>query len=155
MLISIDKVFLTAWHKKRKSGVTTAQVSAQKEKAKRLEEEKEKEREKAIMSKPKIFAGKNHIKKNIQGAFSKAKDSFVSKLSEKDQQRLESFMAVINQMLDNEGHDDELLKQVVSNPYELGEGDAYRMQEIDARMALYSVDQNVKQNEDLIDKSVN
>lgn len=120
MFISIDKVFLTAWHKKRKSGVTTAQVSAQKEKIK-------KEEEKVITSKPKIFAGKNHIKKNIQGAFSKAKDSFMSKLSEKDQQRLDSYMAVINQMLDNEGNDDELLKQVLSNPYDLGEGDAYRL----------------------------
>lgn len=122
---SVDRIFLTDWRKKSRSNVSSAaDLSVQEDKTKpKIPVSKQKQ------SPTKL--GKNMIKKNIEAAFNRGTGSLLDKLSPEDKARLNEFMSVIDKTLDGEGNEDDLLNEVISNPYDMNgrEGQRYSIEQ--------------------------
>jgi len=143
---NIDRIFLTE-HNKRKSRLSAVPSSRPDTK------NTEKTEDKLNATKPKLQANaKGHIKKNIENAFNRNRDtSTLTKLTPEDQKRLEELMSVIDGTLDGAGSEDQLMRDAIPNPYDSSYGMGERMAEIDRRMAAYGVSERVAQLGDMID----
>ena len=109
---------MTEQHK-RKSRLSTSSKS-------QIQSTKSQAEEKVEPIKPNIPIGKSHIKKNIETAFSKTKESLLSKLTEADQKRLEELMSVIEATIDGNGSEEEAMRKAVPNPYDSSYGEGER-----------------------------